>query len=957
MGHRQDRISLPPAADPVADPAPTASSTPDSLTPASLFPEGALFQAFWSHASEAALLVDSAGMIVNANPAAESLLGCRDNQVRTRPLRQMMLPHHPWQLPDGDSEHGLPDGYAVATVSGCDGSRRAVEYRIHALRDDESEGDASHCLYLVLARPCGLSYQAITGELGGIAFQLDLQFRPQVFCGQVEVITGYTEQEFLSGSIRWEQIVHEDDRHLLLPEDRDQLCRQAGFACQREYRILRKNGGTAWVSVQMHNVADAEGRPVLIQGTVADVSERRLAQKESRQTQRALRALLDASLDAMLLTTPDGTVLEFNQQVLSDLQADPSRFRGSYLYDWLPTPLVETRRHYLRQAVESRQLVEYCSERDGRQVRVLLNPVLDEEGCVSAVAMYISDITQQLLIERERDMTVRLLQLVDGDIELRVLARETTAILHDYTGCEAVGIRLKDGQDYPYFETAGFPAVFVEKENYLCAHDADGAIITDCTGNPVLECMCGHVLQGRTNPELPFFTRKGSFWTNSTSKLLAATSEADRQGRTRNRCHGEGYESVALVPLRAGGETLGLLQLNDQRPDRFSIDMITQLERLAGSLAMGLARRKTVDELRESEERYRQLVDVAPVAILAVRNRKLVFANSRLAEMMGHNSPDDVIGADILADVVTEDRPKLLERLRQDELRIPGKPLELRVIRRDGSIVLTESTSVPITLNGRSTTLVILQDITERRRVDRLRAEAGKLASTGRMAARVAHEINNPLAGIKNAFHLIKDAVPAGHPDRDMVDRIDAEISRIAHIVRQTYTLHSPGAEKVRPQSIGHVIDDVLLLLEPLRREQAVDFQLTPVPENLIVNLPESGLHQILFNLVTNAVEASQPLGVVEISASLIGRFVLVSIKDHGGGIPENLRHRIFEPFFTTKGRNVSRAGMGLGLSIVRDIVHSFAGRLELDSTPGVGTEFRVIFPVGGTTERETELR
>ena len=142
---------------------------------------------------------------------------------------------------------------------------------------------------------------------------------------------------------------------------------------------------------------------------------------------------------------------------------------------------------------------------------------------------------------------------------------QVTALLREWSGCEAVGIRLRQGDDFPYFETRGFPPEFVLAENRLCAVDAEGEIQRDSQGKPLLECMCGNVLCGRFDPAKPFFTAHGSFWTNCTSQLLASTTEADRQVRTRNRCNGQGYESVALVALRVSGETFGLLQLNDRR--------------------------------------------------------------------------------------------------------------------------------------------------------------------------------------------------------------------------------------------------------------------------------------------------------------------------------------------------------------------------------------------------------
>ena len=176
-------------------------------------------------------------------------------------------------------------------------------------------------------------------------------------------------------------------------------------------------------------------------------------------------------------------------------------------------------------------------------------------------------------------------------------------------GIEACAIRLKGGEDYPYYVASGFPAEFVEAESSLCARDAEGMLVRDAQGQPVLECMCGNVLQGRVNPALPFFTPGGSFWTNSTTDLLASTTEADRQGRTRNRCNTAGYESVALIPLRTDEETIGLLQLNDHRRGCFTLAMIEFFEHAGRSIGVALHCKRAEAALREAHDELERRVE------------------------------------------------------------------------------------------------------------------------------------------------------------------------------------------------------------------------------------------------------------------------------------------------------------------------------------------------------------
>jgi signal transduction histidine kinase len=218
------------------------------------------------------------------------------------------------------------------------------------------------------------------------------------------------------------------------------------------------------------------------------------------------------------------------------------------------------------------------------------------------------------------------------------------------------------------------------------------------------------------------------------------------------------------------------------------------------------------------------------------------------------------------------------------------------------------------------------------------------------MAAQVAHEINNPLAGIKNSFRLIRDAVPVDHPDHDMVGRIEREIDRIAHVVRQMYTLHTARPHLPTCVLVPETVRDVVAMLEPLCRAHDVDIELAPVSPDLTVWAPEGSLHQVLYNLTTNALKASPRGGVIQIRAELTeDRFAKFTVRDQGPGIAAEVEKRMFEPFFSAgTGGNMSE-GLGLGLSIVKRIVDSLRGRIEFDCAAGQGTTFRVYLPTQQT--------
>jgi PAS domain S-box-containing protein len=243
-----------------------------------------------------------------------------------------------------------------------------------------------------------------------------------------------------------------------------------------------------------------------------------------------------------------------------------------------------------------------------RWVRTKGFPVMRDEKVVKVRGIFM-DISESKTIEREREIALDFLKLLNETKGTKGLVQQALDFFQQRSGCEAVGIRLNKNGDYPYYEVRGFGKEFVELENYLCVHDAEGCPLKGKEGEVVLSCMCGVVISGNTNPAKPFFSKGGSFWANNTTRLLATTTDEDRQAHTRNRCNGEGYESVALIPLRHKGTCIGLLQLNDKRPDMFSQEIIEAWERLSGYLSVALAESIAEGAVNESERRYHSLFE------------------------------------------------------------------------------------------------------------------------------------------------------------------------------------------------------------------------------------------------------------------------------------------------------------------------------------------------------------
>lgn len=241
------------------------------------------------------------------------------------------------------------------------------------------------------------------------------------------------------------------------------------------------------------------------------------------------------------------------------------------------------------------------------------------------------------------------------------------------------------------------------------------------------------------------------------------------------------------------------------------------------------------------------------------------------------------------------------------------------------------------------------------RHLEQRQLQMEKLAALGQLAAGVAHEINNPLAGIRNAFELIKASLPTGNEHYDLLELIDREFDRISNIIHQMYQLYRRGPQAATSFPLERAVGEVAALLESVARKAGVSLAYEPGDSPVVVRLPEGEVKQILYNVIRNAIQASPPLGTVDIDIEHEGDFARIAITDQGPGIPEGIRERIFEPFFSTK-HGQPQTGMGLGLSVTRSLLDAIGGRVEVETKSDRGSTFVLIFPTRSqATDEESD--
>jgi two-component system NtrC family sensor kinase len=250
----------------------------------------------------------------------------------------------------------------------------------------------------------------------------------------------------------------------------------------------------------------------------------------------------------------------------------------------------------------------------------------------------------------------------------------------------------------------------------------------------------------------------------------------------------------------------------------------------------------------------------------------------------------------------------------------------------------------------------VLHDLTrlrelEWRRVEQQLFESEKLAATGRLAASIAHEINNPLEAIKNSLYLLVTRTLPDSPNYRFLEIANKETQRVSGIIKQMLGFYRPSVDR-QPADINQIVRDVVELLEKVLQQSGIRVHLDLAPGIPPVLAAGDQLRQVFMNLIINGQQAMGRDGDLTITTSVAEtddtayvsrRSVVVSFRDTGAGInPEHLDH-IFEPFFTTKTEG---KGTGLGLWVSAGIIEDHGGQIKVRSRVGRGTTFTIFLPL-----------
>ncbi|MGH7739833.1 MAG: PAS domain S-box protein, partial [bacterium] len=351
-------------------------------------------------------------------------------------------------------------------------------------------------------------------------------------------------------------------------------------------------------------------------------------------------------------------------------------------------------------------------------------------------------------------------------------------------------------------------------------------------------------------------------------------------------------------------------------------------------------------DLMKSEENFRNLIEKSPDAMMAHTERMIHYVNGAWLRLLGYEAPEELIGGSPLSLVHPDDLEKIRIRIRQLSPSVDGynPPRETRLLRKDGRVLDVETISFSILYGGEPMAVVVARDMSARKAAEQALLKYERLRALGEMAAGMAHEIRNPLFGIRlSAEYLLKkiDPPPEG---RIQIQNILDQSERLGRLVDETLD-YSKEKQALETRSV----DALEMLRTSLRLAQVQygpnhhRFQVRWESRDdlYLIQTNPYRVQQILVNLILNAFQAMGTEGTLTLSCGKRENRIEFVVRDDGSGISDKDMTRLFEPFFTTKS-----SGSGLGLSVSQKIAESHGGKIRVERGQPRGTAFILELPM-----------
>ena len=863
-----------------------------------------------------------------------------------------------------------------------------------------------------------LRFEALTDtSLQGIVIAQGRPLRIVYASRPVAGMLGFSREESVSSSPEQiEQMIHGQDRSDLLSRYEDRL-EGKQVSSRYEARIVRKNGEVRWLEIFSSRIQFG-GKPA-VQSAFVDITERKRAEEALRESEGKYRRIFENVQDVFYQVDKKGNIIDISPSIERYSEYKREELIGRPVTDVYANP--SDREKLLAEISRKGEVIDFELElraKSGRKVIASVNShvLFSETGEPLGIEGSLRDITERKKSEgalRASEERYRLLFFespvgifyFDTDLHVTDFNNQFAQILQS-RGELILGLDMKNIKDQrvlpairqaamgeeavyegPYEVTTSSAQIWVLLKT-APVYDEKGkvkggiGIVEDMTKRREVEreiFVLAQALKSIRDCVSITDMKDNILFVNDAFTKTYGYASAELLGRPMGIVRSSSnpsrvFQEILPATLRGGweGEILNRRKDGTEFPVYLSTSVVRDAEgnpiALIGA-ATDITERKLAEQrLRESEERYRSLIDSARDVIFTATPHGMITSLNPSFETTTGWKRSDWIGKTYNDLFHHED----LVGSREYFLRaLTGESVPMREIRihtKEGGYVLGEFTITPQMMDGRIVGLLgVARDVTERRRLEEQYRHAQKMESLGTLAGGIAHDFNNILAIILGHASLLPRNQVASPKQTASIDAILKATNRGAALVGQLLTFASKSDVLFESVQVNDIVTEITKLIgETFPKAIAITTQLEPNLPRVVADPTQ--IHQLLLNLCVNARDAMRRGGTLSVATSEVAgdtvtdrfadaaaaNYVVLQVSDNGEGMDLETKSRIFEPFFTTKEKG---KGTGLGLATVYGVVESHGGFIDVESVLGVGTTFHVYLPaqvVGGKDTRPT---